>query len=166
MKEIPSRAMFNIRSETISQKPSFKVSFMRRRCIVPANGFYEWRKQDKQPYFLRSANGGMIYMAGIYDAWESPDGSFIPSLGIITTSADSTVGTIHERMPLLLNPQTRNAWLNSRNQDIATLSPILDADPRILLTMYPVSKRVNNINNNDIECTQEIANVAEQSSIF
>jgi len=166
MKEIPKTAMINIRSETISEKPSFKVSFMRRRCIVPANGFYEWRKQDKQPYFLHAAEGGLLYMAGIYDVWESPDGSYISSLGIITTPADSTVEAIHERMPLLLNTNTRNVWLDYRIQDVATLSPILEAETGILLTMYPISKRVNTLSNNDAECLQEIASVALQQSIF
>lgn len=166
MKEIPAHAMINIRSETITEKPSFRVSFMRRRCIIPANGFYEWRKRDKQPFFVHSADGGLIYMAGIYDTWESPDGSFVPSLGIITTTSDSTMGEIHDRMPLLLSAQTRNVWLNPGIQDIATLSPILAPDLEVQLSMYPVSRKVNNISNNDAECMQELANASQQTEIF
>ncbi len=166
MKEVPAKALINIRSETITEKPSFRVSFMRRRCIIPANGFYEWRKTDKQPFFLRAANGDLLYMAGVYDTWESPDGSYMPSLGIITTAADSTVGIIHERMPLLLSSKTWNAWLNPGNQEIASLKPILNPDHELKLTMYPVSKQVNNINFNSAECLTELKSEAQQADIF
>ncbi len=166
MKEVPSKALINIRSETITEKPSFKVSFMRRRCIIPATGFYEWRKADKQPFFLRAANGDLLYMAGIYDTWESPDGSYVPSLGIITTAADRTVGVIHERMPLLLSSKTWNAWLNPGNQEIPTLKPILSPDPGITLSMYPVNKLVNNINYNCADCIIEAKSEVQQADIF
>lgn len=164
MKEFPHHALINIRSESITVKPSFKVSLMRRRCIVPANGFYEWRKSDKQPFFIHADDGGLLYMAGIYDTWESPDGSYIPSLGIITTPANSTVGEIHDRMPLLLSSNTRNTWLNPSIQDIFALSPLLSPDPEVQLRMYPVSKKVNSIHNNDAECMQELP--AQQADIF
>ncbi|PKN72718.1 MAG: DUF159 family protein [Candidatus Cloacimonetes bacterium HGW-Cloacimonetes-3] len=166
MKEIPAHAMINIRSETITEKPSFRVSFLRRRCIIPANGFYEWRKQDKQPFFIHAADGDLLYMAGIYDTWESPDGSYVPSLGIITTASDRTIGAIHDRMPLLLSSQTRNVWLNPGIQDIATLSPILAPDFEVKLSMYPVSRKVNSIKNNDAECMQELENASQQTEIF
>jgi len=166
MHELPAHAMINIRSETITQKPSFKVSFLRRRCIIPANGFYEWRKADKQPYFIHAVGEDLIYMAGIYDTWESPDGSYIPSLGIITTMANNVVGHIHDRMPLLLSPRTRNTWLNPSVQDISTLHPLLTPDNDIELEMYPVSPKVNSIRHNDAECMQRISNSEKQADIF
>ncbi|MDD4310758.1 MAG: SOS response-associated peptidase, partial [Candidatus Cloacimonetes bacterium] len=102
MKEIPASALINVRSESILEKPSFKASFIRRRCLVPANGYYEWRSTDKQPFFICDGSGDLIYLAAIYDAWYGADGSYIPSLGIITTAAAKELESIHHRMPLLI----------------------------------------------------------------
>ena len=101
-RELPKFALINVRAETITEKPSFRGGLQRRRCLVPANGFYEWRKSDKQPFFIRAALEDLIYMAAIYDVWNGPDGSYIPSLGIITTAASEKTRSIHDRVPVML----------------------------------------------------------------
>lgn len=160
-KEVPASAMINVRSESILEKPSFKASFIRRRCLVPANGFYEWRTGDKQPFFIKAANDDLLFMAGIYDAWYGADGSYIPSLGIITTAANDLMKPLHHRMPLLFTRNNWDAWLDPQNQDLhnsgeASLLNLLIPSAEIQLSLHPVSKRVNNVHNNDPECLQEI----------
>lgn len=155
-KTIPSQALINVRKETIMEKPSFKASFSRRRCLVPANGFYEWRKNDKQPFFVQAAHSDLIYLAAIYDTWSAPDGSFIPSLGIITTAADKYIQPLHNRMPLLLPPSLSDLWLNPHAQNPDDLRALLSPAPEIELNVYPVDKRINNPQSNDSDCLKPI----------
>ncbi|MDZ4121019.1 MAG: SOS response-associated peptidase, partial [Candidatus Cloacimonadaceae bacterium] len=109
--DLPKFQMINIRSETILEKPTFKTGLLRRRCIIPANGFYEWRKPDKTPFFIHARDtdaagnpdfetrlqNSIIYMAGIFETWTGADGSYVPSLGIITTSPNRLISQIHDR---------------------------------------------------------------------
>ncbi|MDY0151441.1 MAG: SOS response-associated peptidase [Candidatus Cloacimonas sp.] len=166
MKELPASAIINVRSETITEKPSFKASFIRRRALVPANGFYEWRQSDKQPFFIHAIAEPLIYIAAIYDTWCGADGSYLPSLAIITTAADDFMQPLHHRMPLLISAENCNAWLDTKLQDLRQISPMLITAHPTQLAMYPVSKRVNNIRNNDPECYQEIALEQVQSDMF
>lgn len=151
-KEIPAYSLINVRSETITEKPSFRGGLQRRRCLVPASGFYEWRQSDKQPFYIHAANDELIYLAGIYDAWYGPDGSLIPSLAIITTDANATMNQIHQRMPVILSGEDRLAWLEHGNTDPAVFLPLLRPAPEGALAMYPVSKFVNKVGNNTEEC--------------
>jgi putative SOS response-associated peptidase YedK len=166
MKEVPANAMINVRMESITEKPSFKASFLRRRALVPANGFYEWRQGDKQPFFIYSSASPLIYMAAIFDAWYAADGSYIPSLAIVTTAADSIMQPIHHRMPLLIPPANWDKWLDNGITELPTLTPLLLESDSRHLQYYPVSKRVNNIHNNDAECLREIPAEPLQSNIF
>ncbi len=151
-KEIPSYSMINARAETITEKPTFRSSLQRRRCLVPANGFYEWRKSDKQPFFVHAANDDLIYMAGIYDAWYGPDGSYVPSLTIITTAANTAMSQIHDRMPVLLFDENRLAWLEHKNTDASSFLPLLQPAAEDSIAMYKVGKMVNKVGNNTEEC--------------
>lgn len=166
MREVPTSALINVRSDTILDKPSFKASFLRRRCLIPANGFYEWRKGDKQPFFIHAEGDGLIYMAGIFDAWTSPEGSFIPSLGIITVDADDVMQSIHSRMPLILPSSMWDAWLEPSNQNAEMLKTLLNPNSELKLTYHPVSKYVNSISNNSETCMQIVEPQAVQSDIF
>ncbi len=94
--------MINTRAETISEKPSFKFAFRKRRCLIPANGFYEWRKEDKQPFFIQLKDCEIFSFAGIWENWKSPEGDYIQSCSIITTSANDFTEKIHQRMPAIL----------------------------------------------------------------
>jgi putative SOS response-associated peptidase YedK len=148
MKEVPKTAMINIRKETITEKPSFKASFIRRRAIIPANGFYEWRASDKQPHFIQASGSDLIYMAAIYDAWEAADGSFIPSIGIITQDANEFMTRLHHRMPVILQTHQIDAYLDYSQQNPEYLKNLLTELPNDYLRAYPVSREVNKVANN------------------
>ncbi len=152
MKSLPEKPFINVRSETILEKPSFKASFIRRRCLVPASGFYEWRAGDKQPFYIFAANGEPLLMAGIYDLWQGADGSYLPTLGIITTAADSFMQPLHHRMPLIPSPEQREAWLEPTNIDPKILGALLQPINPPELKMHPVSKQVGSPKFNGPEC--------------
>lgn len=151
-KEVPAFAMINVRAETITEKPTFRSGLQRRRCLVPVTGFYEWRQSDKQPYFIHASDGGLLFLAGIYDAWYAADGSYIPSLGIITTDANGAMKELHHRMPVLISRDDRLTWLEHTQMDALDFVPLLRPSPDELINMYPVSKLVNKVGNNSEEC--------------
>ncbi len=153
-KEMPAFALINVRAETITEKPSFRSGLQRRRCLIPANGFYEWRQSDKQPYFIHAANDDLLYLAGIYDAWYAAGGSYVPSLGIITTDANESMRRLHHRMPVLLFGDDRLAWLEHSNIDALDFVPLLQPSVNEAISMYPVSRFVNKVGNNSEECWQ------------
>ena len=155
-RELPKFALINVRAETITEKPSFRGGLQRRRCLVPANGFYEWRKSDKQPFFIRAALEDLIYMAAIYDVWNGPDGSYIPSLGIITTAASEKTRSIHDRVPVMLFGDNRLTWLDHKQSDPLDFVPLLKAPDDKELELYPVSRQVNKVENNSQLCLQPL----------
>lgn len=148
MKELPKTAIINVRAETIHEKPSFKASFIRRRLIVPVNGFYEWRASDKTPHFIHAAKDDLLYLGAIYDVWESADGSYLPSLGIITTQANAFMSKLHHRMPLIVNNKDIDSFLDPKLQDILVLKQMLLPAAEDLLKAYPVSRDVNQVSIN------------------
>ncbi|MDD2331679.1 MAG: SOS response-associated peptidase [Candidatus Cloacimonetes bacterium] len=156
-KEIPSFALINVRSDTILQKPSFKNGLQYRRCLIPATGFFEWKKPEKQPYFIHSTSAEFFYFAGIYDHYTAGDGSEIPSCAIITTEANGIMKPIHERMPVILSPQEIPTWLDSGFRDPASLQALLSPCPDNAIEAYPVSNIVNSVRNNSRECLQRLS---------
>lgn len=148
MKEIPKSPMINVRAETIAEKPSFKASFRRRRGILPINGFFEWRAPEKTPFYIYPAEGELLYIAVIYDVWEDDQGSYLPSLGLITTEANSQMKEIHHRMPALLMPEDFGLWLDEKNEDPQLILPLLKPAKDGLLSMHEVSREVNKVANN------------------
>lgn len=118
--------MINARSETISEKPSFSVPFQRRRCIIPSNGFYEWRTENKHktPHFVHRVDDDIMSFAGIYDRWKYPDGKDLFTFSIITTSANMVISHIHDRMPVVLDREAFKIWLNPAS-DVTTLQKLL-----------------------------------------
>jgi putative SOS response-associated peptidase YedK len=156
-RELPKFNLINARAETITEKPSFRKGLQRRRCLVPANGFYEWRKGDKQPFFIHAAEDDLVYLAGIYDSWHGPDGSYIPSLAIITTDANSKIQKLHHRMPVLLFGSDRLAWLDHSQTDPLDLVPLLKPAGEERIFMHPVSRFVNKVGNNSEECVRPLS---------
>lgn len=135
--------MFNARAETLREKPSFKTPFEKRRCIVPADGFYEWTgpKNDRVPHFIQRADGGLLGFAGLYDVWKSRDGTeTVNSFTIIVTSANDWMSRIHDRMPVILAPGDFDTWLKGTPDQAATL---LCPAANDLLKERIVSKAVN-----------------------
>jgi putative SOS response-associated peptidase YedK len=141
--EIGSR-MINARSETITEKPSFKAAFRAHRCLVPADGFYEWKREgkDKIPHRITMKDGSPFAMAGIWDKWVSPDGEIIHSFSILTTSPNELMKEIHDRMPVILHRQHEKTWLACTSD--AELLGLLGPYPASEMKAYPVSKLVNN----------------------
>ena len=145
--------MINTRAETISEKPSFKAAFKYRRCLIPANGFYEWKKPEKQPYYIHLPNRAIFTFAGIWEEWHHPDGSSLRTCSIITTEPNEIMKNIHERMPVILNKEDEEKWLleNEQKELQALLKPYHNE-----MQMYPVSKAVNSYKNNYAELLEQM----------
>lgn len=144
----------NARAETVAEKPSFKASFERHRCLIPANGFYEWQavgedgRVRKQPWYIRPANDGEFFaMAGLLAVWKSPDGQDIVSACVITTTPNELMAPIHERMPVLLAPGQFDAWLDPDRRDTRALSQCLLPAPAGGMVAWQVSSRVSSARN-------------------
>ena len=155
--------MINARAETVSEKPAYRRAFARRRCLLPADGFYEWQqvveegRKRKQPYFIHRADGGPLAFAGLYELWhdksrpEEDDDAWLWTTTIITTTATDEVGQIHDRMPMVIDPASWQDWLDPDNNDVAGVRQLLVPAVAGRLTSYPVSTAVNNVRNNGPE---------------
>jgi putative SOS response-associated peptidase YedK len=145
--------MINARAETLGEKAAFKAAFKRRRCIVPADGFYEWQKvpgqKAKVPHHITRADGEPLAFAGLWEVWRGPERDQEPlrSVTIVTTAANETMAPIHDRMPVILPESAWGSWLDREDDDLATLGKLLVPAPKALLTMHPVSTEVNNVRN-------------------
>ena len=148
--------MINARSETLAEKPSFKNSFKRRRCLILADGFYEWQKvpgsKTKIPTYIRMKNGKPFAFAGLWENWHSADGSEILSSTIITTQPNELIKPIHNRMPVILPESTYELWLTPGEVAPQELSPILLPFNSDQMEAYPVSSLVNNPRNDSSNC--------------
>ena len=148
--------MINARSETLAEKPSFRVAFRRRRCLILADGFYEWKEEPgsktKTPYYIRLKSGKAFAFAGLWENWHSPDGSQILSCTIITTQPNELLADIHNRMPVILPPGAYKQWLTPGESDTRDLAGLLKPYPASEMKAYPVSTLVNNPANEMPEC--------------
>lgn len=142
--------LINARVETVAEKPAFRKAFAARRCLLPADGYYEWYpvtvggKPAKQPWFIRPADRGLFVMAGLYEFWKSPDGSWLTTATVITTSAADDLGHLHDRMPMAVARDHWDAWLDPRvGADALALLTVPAPD----LTFFPVSMAVNSVAN-------------------
>jgi putative SOS response-associated peptidase YedK len=150
--------MINARAETVGEKPSFKRPLKDRRCLVVANGFYEWQKtgQAKIPMFIRLKSGQPFGFAGLYDVWTSPEGEAVASCTIITTSANDLMQPIHDRMPVILPKSQQSTWLNPAIQTAADVLPLLVPYAAADMEAYPVSRLVNSPENNSPDCIRPV----------
>jgi putative SOS response-associated peptidase YedK len=143
----------NARSEEVEIKSAFRDAFKRRRCLVPVEAYYEWKKIDaktKQPYAFALAGGGGMAMAGLWENWKNPDGGeWVRSFTIITTAPNELCGQIHDRMPVILAPKAWPMWLGEDAAEAEDLKALLRPYPAEDMTCWPVSPRVGNVNNND-----------------
>ena len=140
--------MINARAESLADKPSFRNAYRRRRCLILADGFYEWKhnpvSKSKQPVIIRLINNQPFAFAGLWEQWTSPDGSEIRSCTIITTQPNSLVGLIHNRMPVILPPEKYKQWISPEDQPANQLNGLLVPYPADEMIAHPVSKMVNN----------------------
>jgi len=151
--------MINARAETVTSKPSFRNAFKKRRCLIPASGFYEWKgeKGHKQPYYITIPSGKPFAFAGLWETWTGKDDeSVYKSCTIITTDASESVRELHNRMPVILDPEVYEQWLNVRIQDPKELESILEDGILKDMKYYPVSSFVNSVKNNDPNCIKPI----------
>jgi len=150
--------LINARAETLADKPSFRSLFKRHRCLILADGFYEWKAEasQKQPWYFTLPTGGPFAFAGLWDTWKGKDDAVYHSCTIITTAANGSVQPIHQRMPVILAPETHAEWLDPQNQDGKRLNTILSEGHLRGLKRFPVSKRVNSIRNNDPACIEPL----------
>ena len=151
--------MINARSETAAEKPSFRRAFKERRCLIAADGFYEWQKTNggKQPYHLRMRDGRPFAFAGLWESWRGDGEGEIRSCAILTTDANDLVGEVHHRMPVILPPETYDLWLDPTVREAEQLLSLLIPYPPEDMEAYPVSRRVNNPSNNEPSCVESVA---------
>ena len=150
--------MINARAETLTQRASFRDAFARRRCLVIADGFYEWRRVDRRRWPMRVVlkSGEPFAFAGLWEVWRDPKGQRVRSCTIITTEANSLVGSIHDRMPVILAREAESTWLDPAIRDAAALSRLLAPYPSEGMDAYEVSVLVNSPKNNVPECLRRL----------
>ncbi|HEY9698800.1 MAG TPA: SOS response-associated peptidase [Trichocoleus sp.] len=150
--------MINARAETVPEKPSFRTAFRKRRCLVIADGFYEWHQVDrkKQPYYFCTEDHQPFGFAGLWEHWESAEGDTIESCTIITTTANDVLQPIHDRMPVILQPTDYDFWLDPTVQDSDRLQSLLQPIDQLPLIRYPVSSVVNSPKNDSPDCIEAI----------
>lgn len=150
--------MINARAETVGEKPSFRTSFKRRRCIVPADGFYEWQKtgSGKQPYLFRQQNRQPFGMAGLWDRWEKGEGQPLETFTILTTQANELVATAHHRMPVILSQAHIDLWLDPSANSEADFGALWSPYPAAEMEGFPVSTYVNNPANDTPRCIEPL----------
>ncbi len=151
--------MINARAETIAEKPAFREALKKRRCIIPADGFYEWQKLGnvKQPVHIVLKTREPFGFAGLWEKWRAPDGTEVLSCTIITTEANALLKQVHERMPVILTKEAESTWLNPTIQEVDKLLPLLQSFPAELMEFYPVSKLVNSPGNDCADCIAPVA---------
>ncbi len=151
--------MINARAETLTEKPAFKRPFKSQRCLVVADGFYEWRKvgTKKIPMFVRLKSKRPFGFAGLYDTWKTPEGDHIASCTIITTPPNALLKPIHDRMPVIIPKDEYELWLDSTIQDVGELMPLLQPYSAKEMEAYEVSRMVNSPANNSPECIAPVA---------
>jgi putative SOS response-associated peptidase YedK len=152
-------ANINAKAEGIEKKPAFREAFRQRRCLVPVDNFYEWKKTKtgKQPYAIGLKGGGLMALAGLWDNWRSPAGERVRSFAIITTEPNELYARLHNRMPAVLAPEAWPAWLGEEPADEAHVKALLAPYPADGMVCSPVSARVGNVKNNDPSLIEPIA---------
>lgn len=156
--------MINARAETLLEKPAFKYAFAKRRCIIPADGFYEWEAKGKvkQPLYLRMRDGRLFGLAGLWEEWKSPDGSTLRTCTIITVEPNPLVASVHNRMAAILKPEAESAWLDGSIKNGADLLGLLQAFPEEEMELYKVSRKVNSPDYDAPDCIH----AAETQALF
>jgi putative SOS response-associated peptidase YedK len=150
--------MINLRSETVATRPAFRELLRSRRCLIPSDGFYEWKREGKEklPFCFALAGDAMFAFAGLWERWKNPLGQMVESCTILTTAPNELVQEIHDRMPVMLAPGAYDLWLDPGVTSVKDLQPLLKPYPAEAMRRYRVSQRVNQVKNDDPECATEI----------
>ena len=161
-------SLINGRSETILEKPAFRDSFRTRRCLIPADGFYEWKKSGKErhPFHFAMKDCSLFAFAGVWDRWTSPTGQVLESCSILTTSANELLDGLHQRMPVILPPRHYQTWLTAPATEAERLAELLVPFDASFMSRYAVSSLVNKPQNELPECAQEIPDPDTQTTLW
>lgn len=154
--------LINARAETVAENPSFRSALRRRRCLIPADGFYEWAgsKGSKHPYFIGFERRALFGFAGLWERWTPPEGEPLESCSLLTTAATENLRALHDRMPVIVDPVDYGLWLDPDVGQPDLLSPVIDRNLGSALAFYPISKRVNDVRHDDPRCLDAIADQA------
>jgi putative SOS response-associated peptidase YedK len=162
--------MINARGETIADKPSFRTAYRRHRCLLPADGFYEWmtvgsgpgagEHPRKQPLHIGMADGSLFGFGGLYERWRSEDGDVLDTCTIVTTAANALLAPVHDRMPMIVAPDQYARWLDPTHADVADL---IAPFPAAAMAYYPVSLRVNSVRHDDASLIERAAPMADEA---
>jgi putative SOS response-associated peptidase YedK len=154
--------MINARAETIAAKAAIRDAVRKRRCLIPADGFYEWKKEGKAktPFCFTLADGGLFAFAGIWDTWRSPEGQALETCSIITTTPNSLCADVHDRMPVILADDAYDIWLDPGFQKADAVCDLLKPFDAALMRRYPVNSRINFVKNDDPACAEPVARAA------
>jgi putative SOS response-associated peptidase YedK len=160
--------MINARSETVAVKPAFREPIEKRRCLVPADGFYEWQRsgRGKQPFCFEVGDRDLFAFAGLWDRWRATDGVMVETCTILTTAPNPLLADVHDRMPVILAPDDYDLWLDPGMRDASTAVDLLKPFDAALMRRHPVSTRVNNVANDDPECAAAIALPPVTATLF
>ena len=161
-------SLINARSETANTKPAFRDALQSRRCLVPADGFYEWKRtaKSKQPFCFEVNEGQLFGFAGIWDRWRDPSGKILETCSILTTTPNAVTALVHDRMPVILDPDHYDLWLDPGIKDAGVVSDLLRPFDARLMRSFPVSARVNHAANDDEQCSVPVELVQAQSELF
>jgi putative SOS response-associated peptidase YedK len=160
--------MINARSETAATKPAFRDALKFRRCLIPADGFYEWQKtgKTKQPYCFEVNDGQLFAFAGLWETWKDPNRTIVETCSILTTTPNAVTSAVHDRMPVILDPDCYDLWLDPGMRDMRAVSDMLKPFDARLMRSFPVSSRVNHVANDDAECSTPVKLIQSQPGLF
>jgi putative SOS response-associated peptidase YedK len=159
----------NAMSETAAEKPAFRDALRARRCLVPADGFYEWQSigpKQKQPFSIGMLDDSVFAFAGLWDLWRDSSSQLVEPCTILTTRPNALVADVHNRMPVILHAEAYDLWLDPQVKDPSLVAPLLHPFDAIRMKKYPVSTRVNRPENDDPECAQEVSISVAQPALF
>ncbi len=154
--------MINARAESVAEKPAFSWSFKKKRCLVAADGFYEWKKEGKakQPFLIRRQDGGPFAIAGLWSSWRDPErGQPVETFTILTTDANDLLRPLHDRMPVIVDPEKFDLWLDPRMEDAMKLLPLLVPHAVDGFETFPVSRAVNSPAHDEPDCIAPLVEV-------
>ena len=158
----------NAKAETAATKPSFRDPLKFRRCLIPADGFYEWKRAgtSKQPFCFEVNDDELFAFAGLWDGWKNAEGQWVKTCSILTTTPNALTATVHDRMPVIVHPDSYDLWLDPGMTDVQVVSELLRPCDARLMRCYPVSTRINHVANDDEECSRPVKLVEAQDRLF
>lgn len=158
----------NARSETAADKPAFRDPLKFRRCLIPADGFYEWKRTGsaKQPFCFEVNDGELFAFAGLWDGWKNAEGQWIKTCSVLTTVPNAVTATVHDRMPVILDRESYDLWLDPGMQNVAAISELLKPYDARLMRSYPISTRINHAANDDEDCSRPVELTEPQNRLF